>query len=159
MNWGSIADWALVILIVGGSIYGAVAVWVNLKRTSTENAAGIKALRTEFDAFRGTVVTSAMLSEYLEKSSANALEIGKIKDTMMTIPNHDLLQRNCQANLVNMIAAANKDSEQLRDGIKEVKVAVEGHIVQQNLQFSDMLVAIASLGTKIDERTQKRGEQ
>lgn len=115
-------------------------------------------MRTEFNEFRGTVVTSAMLSEYLEKSHANALEIGKMKETVMTIPNHDLLQKNCQAHLASMISAANKDGEQLREGIKEVKVAVESHIVQQNLQFSDMLVAIAQLGTKIDERTQKGGE-
>jgi len=156
MIWGSLADWALVLLMVAGLIYGVVTVWISLKRTSRENADGLKSLRIEFNEFRGSVVTSAMLSEYLEKSHNNAVEIVKIKETMMTIPSHDILQKGCQSNLIQMIAAVNKDSAQLRDGIKEVKAMVEGHVVQQNLQFSDMLVAIAELGTKLDERTERQ---
>jgi hypothetical protein len=156
IDWLLVRDWIVIVVTAILFLCGVAVMWANLKRDSKENSAGISSLRREFNEFKGSVVTKSMLSEYLERSAENKKDIATIKEVMMTVPEHAKLQASCQGNLIQMIASYAKEAEQTREIIRDVKSSVDNHIKDQNEQFTEMLVAIGTLGTKIDERTKRK---
>lgn len=160
MEFGSVADW--VKIGIGALVFSGaqIATWTLLKRDVKANTAAIGRIGAESKGNRAEIETikesraaeSEAMQSYVDAVKENSNEIKAMKNEVITVTNHKIMQGECQANLIAMIKENKRDTEGIRASIKEVKEIVQS----QGEHFQNIFVAIAQLGTKLDERTEKR---
>ena len=154
MNWGSVSDW---VIIGAGALSFASAniiAYALLRSSGKTNTINIKALQTEFQAIKNKEIALETLAACLDKATSQDKEFAELNRNSITRPMHDKMQEQCQSGMSSRMAVIEKDQNELSADIKEVKGALE----EQNKKLTDVLVAIGTLTTKIDERTgQNRG--
>lgn len=155
MNWGSVANWVLIIASALMFIVSQAVIYALLRRDVKSNKVEIAKMGSEIEGIKSREVTLKTMAACLDKAIENEKEIEELKKAVITKPLLDTAQAGCRADLLALIKENARDTDDVRDGIKEIKKSMW----QQDQHLGKISVSLAELNTKIDERTERRASK
>ena len=149
IGWGTVPEW---IAIVAGAfvfVVGNVVVYVLVRRDVASNKSDIGIVKQEIESLKTEQLAVKTLASCLDRTEAAHDRIEKLSKEVVTIRMHDDMQEKCQGRIMTLIDSTVGREQAMKEDITEIKNAVK----EQAQAMNQMAVAVASLATKIDERT------
>lgn len=152
IGWGTVPEWIAIITGAFVFIVGNIVVYALVRRDVTSNKADICTIRHEIESLKDEQLAVKTLASCLDRTEAAHDRIEKLSKEVVTIRMHDDMQEKFQGRIMAMIDSTVGREEAMKEDIMEIKNAVK----EQAQAIAQMTVAVASLATKIDERTGTR---
>ena len=149
IGWGTVPEWITIIAGAFVFVVGNIVVYALVRRDVTSNKANIGIIKHEIESLKAEQLAVKTLASCLDRTEAAHDRIEKLSKEVVTIRMHDDMRERCQGRMIAMIDSTVGREEVMKEDIMEIKNAVK----EQAQAIAQMAVAVASLATKIDERT------
>ena len=150
IGWGTVPEWIAIITGAFVFVVGNIVVYALVRRDVASNKADIGIIKHEIESLKAEQLAVKTLASCLDRTEAAHDRIEKLSKEVVTIRMHDDMQEKCQGRIMTLIdSTVSSREEAMKEDITEIKEAVK----EQAQAMGQMAVAVASLATKIDERT------
>ena len=149
IGWGTVPEWITIIAGAFVFVVGNIVVYAMVRMDVASNKADIGIIKHEIESLKAKQLAVKALASCLDRTEAAHDRIEKLSKEVVTIRMHDDMQEKCQGRIRAMIDSTVGREEAMKEDIMEIKNAVK----EQAQAIAQMAVAVASLATKIDERT------
>ena len=149
IGWGTVPEWIAIIAGAFVFVVGNIVVYALVRRDVASNKADIGIIKHEIESLKAEQLAVKTLASCLDRTEAAHDRIEKLSKEVVTIRMHDDMQEKCQGRIMTLIDSTVGREEAMKEDIMEIKNAVK----EQAQAMNQMAVAVASLATKIDERT------